>query len=104
MYQQQGDVIIESVVELPKGAKLAKPGKRGWMLAEGETTGHAHTIDDTKSSTLYTFGGILFLQVLQEVCLLHEEHKKQKIKPGLYKIRQVQEYDHFAEEARAVRD
>jgi hypothetical protein len=45
---RQGDILLVSVHELPPGASLALPVERGGrcfhVIAEGEATGHAHTL------------------------------------------------------------
>lgn len=107
---QQGDVIIE-VADIPKGAKKIDKGHfahllgiRGYVLAEGETTGHAHCISDVENVEMVEKDGMFFIRVLKDVTVTHEEHKPVKIPPGIYRVRKVREYDHFAEEARDVRD
>ena len=44
MIIQQGDVIIESIGIIPANTKAGKLSKGHIVLAEGETTGHAHRI------------------------------------------------------------
>ena len=104
-YLQQGDVIIEKCQEIPKEAKAVKPRKhKGYVLADGETTGHCHAISETKYTSLFLVGSTMYLKVEHQVEIKHEEHKKLSIPIGIYTVRQVREYDHFLEEARAVRD
>lgn len=99
MYYQQGDVIIESV-SIPDKAV----SKQTRLLAEGETTGHAHKVAAGDVQML-ELGQQLFMRVLSgNARIVHEEHKEVLIPPGDYEIRHVQEYDHFAEEAANVRD
>ncbi len=104
MLLQQGDVLLERIKELPEGVKK----KKGFVLAEGEVTGHAHKIDLTKIKSdlvsLYEKDGILYVKANADVPLIHEEHGTVEIKKGIYKVRKVQEYDHFLEESREVRD
>jgi len=98
MYYQQGDVIIKKVSAI-KGKKLAH-----LTLAEGEATGHHHTITEGKAE-LYEHEGTLFLKVKsEEAKLTHQEHKPITLPKGDWEIGIVQEYDHFAEEARRVAD
>ena len=98
-YQQHGDVLITKVDAIPANAK--KIDSR--CLAEGETTGHAHRV--VGDAELLQLGQQLFLRVQGGDCrVIHEEHKEQAIPPGVYEIGRVQEYDHFAEEARKVAD
>ncbi len=98
MFYQQGDVLVMKVSQI-KGKKL-----NHLVLAEGELTGHQHTI--TKGDAeLYEHEGTLFLRVIsEEVELTHPEHNTLTLPKGDYQIGVVREYDHFAEEARRVRD
>ena len=98
MLYQQGDVLITKVLEV-KGNKL-----NHLTLALGEATGHHHTI--TKGDAeLYNYEGVLFLRVnSEEAELTHQEHNTITIPKGDYKIGIVREFDHWAEEAKNVRD
>lgn len=98
MLYQQGDVLIKAVKEV-KGKKLDH-----LILAQGEATGHCHEIKKGNAE-LYEEGGVLYLKVMDdEVKIQHQEHKEISIPKGDYFVRRVREYDHFAEEARNVRD
>ena len=97
-WYQQGDVTIKPVV-IPDVAESV--GSR--ILAEGEATGHAHRV--VGEAELLRMGDQLFLRVLGgDVRVIHDEHAEIAIPPGEYEIGRVREYDHFAEEARQVRD
>ena len=104
MLIQQGDVLIESVGKIPSGAKKRKPNGRGHVLAEGEATGHAHCITDVDNANLLVSDEGLYLNVLKDCNLTHEEHGTVTIAPGKYTVRRVREYDHFKEEVRRVQD
>jgi hypothetical protein len=98
MLIQQGDVLVKKVSEV-KGKKL-----KHLTLAKGEHTGHHHTITEGEAE-LYENEGTLFLKVKSEEAILtHQEHGPVTIPKGDYEIGIVQEYDHFAEEARKVQD
>ena len=101
MFYQQGDVLIESA-KIPSSAKVSN--KNRIVLAEGQTTGHAHVITDLNNCTALESDPDLYLRVTNEVTVKHEEHNIITIAPGDYKVRKVQEYDHFLEEAKAVQD
>ena len=95
---QQGDVVIVRVEKI-QGKKL-----NHLTLAQGESTGHHHTITEGDAE-LYEQEGTLFLRVKsKEATLTHQEHNTVTIPKGDYKINIVREYDHFSEEARNVRD
>ena len=109
MLYQQGDVLIEKIDAIPSNVKeIEKNGNAKLVLAEGEATGHSHTIDTIEAPNTRLFAGIdipdMFLQTSAKTTIKHEEHHHIDIPAGNWKIRKVQEYDHFAEEARAVQD
>lgn len=97
-FYQQGDVCVKKVKEI-KGKKL-----NHLTLAKGEKTSHHHTITEGEAE-LYEELGVLFLRVLSgNATLTHQEHLPIELPQGDYQIGIVQEYDHFAEEARRVAD
>ena len=103
MLIQQGDILIESVCNMPEGNDVLPKNGR-YILAEGEVTGHAHAISDIAGIKFIEKDGMFYLQNKNSVKVKHEEHKHVTIPPGIWKVRKVREYDHFAEEARAVAD
>jgi len=71
-------------------------------LAEGEVTGHFH---QASAGTLWDYGdGLMVLDAPKGATVTHQEHGPVALPPGKYERRIVLEYDHFAEEARQVRD
>lgn len=102
MLIQQGDVLIVAVDAIPESAKK----KNGAItLAEGESTGHAHRIEDVAGCTAYEDdNGTLWLNVENETTVTHEEHKPVTLPPGTYKISIVREVDPFENEIRSVAD
>lgn len=101
MILQQGDVLIKKIDKLPEGKKVERR-QRGYVLAEGETTGHMHVIED--EIVMIEKDGVLFIGCKSDVIVKHEEHGHITIPAGNYQIGIVNEYDHFAEEARKVAD
>lgn len=89
-------------MKLPAGAKKIMENKI--ILAEGEITGHAHVITDTKNACRYTLNEKTYLLVENPVELYHEEHNTLTIQPGTYEIDTVKEYDPFEKEIRRVQD
>ena len=102
MMYQQGDVLLKKVSSIPKDAKPVQRKERGWVLAEGESTGHAHVIED--DIELVEKDGILYMTNKESVTIKHEEHKHQTIVPGTYQIGIVKEYDPFEKAIRNVQD
>lgn len=102
---QQGDVTLKRVSELPKGKiKKIKNDKRGIVLAEGEHTGHCHSIEEISDAELIQIGNKLLLQVDKPVTLKHQEHNAITIEPGIWEVGRIQEYDYYAQMSRPVAD
>jgi hypothetical protein len=95
----QGDVFLTPCA-VPKGA--AK--KEGWVLAEGENTGHMHAVVEQDCAELYEKDGVLYLSASADITVRHEEHKTVSVPAGEWKVGIVQEYDEFEQAARNVRD
>jgi len=102
MFYQQGDVLIRPISTMPTNGKPVERRQRGYVLADGESTGHAHVIED--EIKMIESDGVLYIGCESDVIVKHEEHASVTIPAGNYQIGIVQEYDHFAEEARNVRD
>lgn len=103
--RQQGDVLVTKIDALPKGLKPLTAAARGFVIAEGEATGHAHTIaPEAVEQMLVDDAGVIYAQIARQVDLLHDEHGPVSLDPGIYRFNGVQEYDHFQEEARQVVD
>jgi hypothetical protein len=101
---QQGDVILRKVNSLPSGVvKQLKPSTRGFVLAEGEHTGHAHVVE-SDDAELVQIGDKMLLNLTKAATVTHEEHKPIRLAPGLWEIGRVQEYDYLSQMARNVAD
>lgn len=98
---QHGDVTIQPAA-IPAAAQ--RTDRR--VLAEGEVTAHAHRLVENADVEVYEHEGTLFLRVGPGGAgVTHEEHGLGVIdQPGDFRVGRVQEYDHFQEEARQVRD
>lgn len=78
-----------------------------FTLAFGEHTGHKHvisvpSIDDMEVRKLADGGYILTLK--SEGTVTHEEHRKIKIAPGTYRMKNEREFDYALGEVRKVLD
>jgi hypothetical protein len=96
---QQGDVLIRRT-SIPKSAKQ-KDGRA--IVAYGEATGHMHEVIG-EGVAVYEENGTLYVSAPNGGIIQHEEHKTITLPPGEYQIGIVREFDHFAEEARNVKD
>jgi hypothetical protein len=91
---RQGDVYLSKAPGNLTPGKRIPAVERGVVLAYGEVTGHAHTLDPTKVE-LYELPEELkegmpeaangrLLRVLEPVSLRHEEHGPITLEPGDY--------------------
>lgn len=110
---QQGDVLLY-VANIPQNCRLVERTVRGYVLAEGEVTGHAHRIANRIDLAEKSVGGVqmfqspdgtLYLSVTEApVELEHEEHSTITVAPGNYEIGIVREIDPFEVEVHNVAD
>jgi len=102
---QQGDVLMFTEEALPEGAKTIAPKARGYVLAEGEATGHAHVIVPTPEIEMYEDSkGVLWLKTGTPTEVRHEEHNTVTLEPGIYRVGIVKEVDPFENEIHDVMD
>lgn len=102
---RQGDVLITTVLSLPKEAILTEVGENDGnkvVLAEGEATGHSHTVKREKVKPYSTPTGELYLEVLFPVEVEHQEHAPITLQPGKYKV--VRQMEYWMDEVRKVSD
>ena len=83
---RQGDVILFPVDAEPKGEQV-KPVAGRVVLAIGEATGHAHTLDAADCTLVSAEGAQeLYLIVHGRTQLEHQEHAALTVDPGVYLI------------------
>jgi len=85
MYRQ-GDVLFVKVEAIPAGLH-ERPSK---IVVEGEVTGHAHRLVDGR--ILEAAQGVLFLEVLTNTQVVHEEHHAIPLEPGYWQVIRQREY------------
>lgn len=93
MQARQGDVLIERIDRMPKGAKkLERNGPV--ILAHGEATGHAHTIESLDVEMYETAAAAdRYLRVGRNgATVVHQEHGPISLEEGMYMVRRQREY------------
>mgnify|MGYP001562053815 CR=1 FL=1 len=104
---QQGDCLLYKLdnIDIAQATKL-KRNNCGIVLAEGEATGHTHTIDvDEDEAELIQLGEKMLLNVkVDSVTLKHQEHKPITIDKGIWEFGQVVEKDWLNDMVRKVVD
>lgn len=101
MQYRHGDLLIQSA-SIPARAKPRS--KKPHVLAEGETTGHAHVLA-TGGVVLTDESGATYLRITEEGAMVtHEEHGPITLPIGDYEVVRQREYDPFEQAARQVAD
>ena len=92
----QGDILFLRVDGIPDAAKAVAPVGNRFVLAEGEATGHAHTVParGTALMEVPNEGGVTYLTVENLTCVevSHQEHASVKLDPGTWKVIRQREY------------
>lgn len=102
-----GEVAIISGVSRPKNARKVSAEKIGYILANSETTGNHHILEQIDGVGVYEKEGILYVHVEEEArvsCVLKERHDTQVLPKGDYIVRRKLEYDHLTQTPRVVAD
>lgn len=100
MIARHGDLCIKRITELPTGLKKLNTN----VLAEGEVTGHAHTLLGNNFEIYEDNKGVMYLSVSASTEITHQEHGTKPIEKGFYIIEREQEFDPFSEEIQRVKD
>lgn len=100
---RQGDLLVEAIATLPEGCApwpvTERAGAKVHVLAEGETTGHAHclaagpdvsVLRPSDSSDPLTLG---FVALKKLARLVHDEHRPLNLAPGFYRVIQQRRYE-----------
>lgn len=80
----QGDVFLVRTKK-PTSLKKLNRTARGIVLAEGEVTGHAHSIASLDAILFEDENKKLYLEAVKEVNLDHQEHATLTIPPGVHR-------------------
>ena len=88
---RQGDVLLKKCSKMPEGLEKIQPINGRLVLAEGEATGHAHTID-AKCGTLFGDEKNMVVVVDQPTKIEHQEHGAIEVNPGVYWVVRQREY------------
>ena len=99
MLWRQGDVLIETIDEIPAAAQQ-RLGPA--ILAYGEATGHSHRVEVPEAAEVWVLSGELYLKLLESVRIVHDEHAPITLPAGTYHVWQQREYT--PQDIRTIRD
>ena len=102
---RHGDVLFEQLELIPEihNPRTTDEEKKG-VVQLGESTGHAHVIEDMTGVEIFSDWRDRFLKAGQAFTIRHEEHKPLTLPAGNYRIRIAREFDYLRHAARMVAD
>lgn len=106
---QQGDILMDSVTEVPATAKRVEVVEGRYMIAHGES-GNQHVLMAEPGMDLWDDGGTLYLTRRGSGGVLTHEgpsrHHLPVVLPEgpVVRFRKVREFDHLAQMSRPVMD
>ena len=102
-----GEVSVKKIVSLPKGLKKLEPKDHRYIVADSETTGNHHCIEEKEGCEMYEKDGVLYL--VNEVpvkmfCVDESRHDTEVLPIGVWEIQRANEFDYLEEMTRKVAD
>jgi hypothetical protein len=98
---RQGEVFIAAIDTIP-GDGIRRPG---WVLAEGEATGHSHQLERSGATERLERGETLYLRVLAEsATVIDQQHRSITLPRGLYRVWKPRAYSYEVVRRDAKRD
>lgn len=100
-------VIFQFKGEIPKDAKKMKASKVGYIVANSETTGNHHIVEEKEGVEIYEKEGILYLKngvPVNVFCIMEERHDTITLEPGVYEMESAKEFDYYQMAKRNVSD
>lgn len=83
MQQYQGDIRIEDVDAIPHGARRVEAVGDRYVLAEGEATGHSHSLLAVDGVEVWEAGPRMYVKAGPNgVAIEHQEHHSIVLAPG----------------------
>lgn len=100
---RQGDVALVAIETLPADAvEQPRDQSERIVLAYGEVTGHAHALHEPGVTMLCAANQDVFLRVVEPSNLVHEEHERIAIPPGLYRVVRQREWSDANEQVQVA--
>ena len=86
---RHGDLLIQEIWLIPSDAVQKSTN----ILAEGEITGHHHTLNG--SHQIFETDETMYFEAKQELSIEHPEHNTIQIPKGIYKVAHEQSWNPF---------
>lgn len=102
-----GEVAVKQIKKLPKDLKLIQLKNQRYIIADSETTGNHHCIENIDGVELYEKDGVLYLKnevPCRMFCVDESRHDTEILPAGIWEINRAKEYDYLTEMVRSVAD
>lgn len=99
-HYRQGDLLFIRFA-MPENAVPVAPHQGRYVLAEGEATGHAHTVS-ASDVEVRTMADALFVRAGKPTEVVHEEHDPVTLITGVWRV--VRQVEHTPTAVRRVLD
>ena len=99
--------IFQTNKAIPEGANRVKAKDGRYIVADSETTGNHHCVEEKEGVELYEKDGVLYLKnevPVDVYCVIKERHDNITLEPGVWEIEPAKEYDYLSREVRNVAD
>ena len=93
--------------ELPAGAKKIDVNGNHLIIADSETTGNHHVVENAEGCEFYELDGVRYMKNTEPTsvkCVHASRHDELEIPVGTWEFGSQQEYDYFSQSHQAVRD
>lgn len=107
-----GEVLItKETGSIPTDAQKATAAEGSYKVADSETTGNHHLLEEVEGVDVFEKGGMFYVSPSKPLtvrCVDEKRHDRITLPPlkkgEFYKFDKQQEYDHLLDEVRAVQD
>lgn len=102
-----GEVILTKAKHIPAGCKKLNPVNGSYKLADSETTGNHHLLEEKEGVEMYEKDGVLYLKnnvPVDVFCAIKERHDNITLEPGVWEIDRAREHDYLTGMKRQVSD
>lgn len=102
-----GECVVKKITKLPERLKKIKGDGEKYIVADSETTGNHHCIEEKEGVEMYEKDGVLYLKnevAVNLFCVDEKRHDTQVLEPGIWEIDRANEYNYLSEMRRKVQD
>lgn len=106
-HYQHGELGIFQADSMPKGATKLKGDGKKYIVADSETTGNHHCVEEKEGVEIYEKDGVMYLKnevPVDVFCVVKERHDTITLEPSIWEIEPAKEFDYLKQETRNVAD